>query len=354
MPGPRGGGRPQRGGFRKEKQSDEERISLNWVPKTKLGKLVYAGKITSMSEALATRLPLKEPEIVDILLPELEDEVLDVNMVQRMTDSGRRVRFAITAVVGNGDGFVGMGRAKGKEVGPNIRNAIDRAKLNIIEIKRGCGSWECGCGTPHTFPYAVRGKCGSVDVTFKPAPRGVGLAIGDVAKKVVTMAGIKDAWGFAKGHTKTTVNYSFAAFEALKDTSRVKVSSTQIKNLKIITGPVNVVYLETSPEERKHSIEDKKKKAKEAEAKERAESKDGDDGKSRRDGDRRGGDRRGGDRRGGDRRPPRRDGPPRGDRPPRDRDSKPADKKPAEKPAEKKDEKPAPKPEAKKEGGGDK
>lgn len=351
MPGPRGGGRPQGGpgGFRKEKQSDEERISLNWVPKTKLGKLVYAGKITSMSEALATRLPLKEPEIVDILLPELEDEVLDVNMVQRMTDSGRRVRFAITAVVGNGDGFVGMGRAKGKEVGPNIRNAIDRAKLNIIEIKRGCGSWECGCGTPHTFPFAVRGKCGSVDVTFKPAPRGVGLAIGDVAKKVVTMAGVKDAWGFAKGHTKTTVNYSFAAFEALKDTSRVKVSSTQSKNLKIISGPVNVVYLETSPEERKVAIEDKKKKDKEAEAKERAESSkegNGDDGKGRGDRDRRGGRNDRGGR--GDRRPPRRDGPPRGDRPPRDRDSKPSDKKPAEK----KDNKPASKPE-KKEGGGD-
>ncbi|MCK5024521.1 MAG: 30S ribosomal protein S5 [Thermoplasmata archaeon] len=351
MPGPRGGGRPQgrQGGFRKEKQSDEERISLNWVPKTKLGKLVYAGKITSMSEALDTRLPLKEPEIVDILLPELEDEVLDVNMVQRMTDSGRRVRFAITAVVGNGDGFVGMGRAKGKEVGPNIRNAIDRAKLNIIEVKRGCGSWECGCGTPHTFPYAVKGKCGSVDVTFKPAPRGVGLAIGDVAKKVVTMAGIKDAWGFAKGHTKTTVNYSFAAFEALRGTSMVKVSSTQLKNLKIISGPVNTVYLETSPEKMKIILEEKKKKSRESEAKEKAESKGG-SGDVRR-GGRRDGDRRGGGR--GDRRPPRRDGPA------RDRNSKPSDKKPtdnkvdsAKKPTS--EPQPAPKKEAKKEGGDEK
>ncbi len=323
-----GGGRPQggdrRGGSRREKPSEGERISLEWTPKTTLGKLVFAGKITSMSEALDTRLPLKEAEVVDILLPELEDEVLDVNMVQRMTDSGRRVRFAITAVVGNGDGFVGMGRAKGKEVGPTIRNAIDRAKLNIIEIKRGCGSWECGCGTPHTFPFAVNGKCGSVDVIFKPAPRGVGLALGDVAKKVVTMAGIQDAWGIAKGHTKTTVNYSFAAFEALRNTSRVKVSSTQSKNLKILSGPMNTVYLETSPEQVRTAIEEKKKKAKEAEAKEKAESgdKDGDQRKPR--DDRRGGR---GDR--GDRRP-RRDGPPR-DRPPRDRDSKPTDKKEAPK-----------------------
>jgi small subunit ribosomal protein S5 len=229
------------------------------VPKTKLGKLVYSGKISTMSEALATRLPIKEPEIVDILLPELMDEVLDVNMVQRMTDSGRRVRFAITAVVGNGDGFVGMGRAKGKEVGPTIRNAIDRAKLNIIEVKRGCGSWECGCGTPHTVPFSVDGKCGSVVVTFNPAPRGVGLALGDIAKKVVTMAGIKDSWGTTKGHTKTTVNYSFAAFEALRATSRVKVTSTQAKNLHILTGPINKIFLDTSPEERARLVEEKKK-----------------------------------------------------------------------------------------------
>ena len=120
MPGPRSGGRPQgrQGGFRKEKQSDEERISLTWVPKTKLGKLVYAGKITSLSEALATRLPLKEPEIVDILLPELDDEVLDVNMVQRMTDSGRRVRFAITAVVGNGDGLLVWAVQRARKLDP--------------------------------------------------------------------------------------------------------------------------------------------------------------------------------------------------------------------------------------------
>jgi small subunit ribosomal protein S5 len=229
------------------------------VPKTKLGKLVYSGKISTMSEALATRLPIKEPEIVDILLPELMDEVLDVNMVQRMTDSGRRVRFAITAVVGNGDGFVGMGRAKGKEVGPAIRNAIDKAKLNIIEIKRGCGSWECGCGTPHTVPFQVDGKCGSVVVTLTPAPRGVGLALGDIAKKVVTMAGIKDSWGTTKGHTKTTVNYSYAAFEALRETSRVKVTGTQVKNLHILTGPVTKVFLDSSPEERARLAEEKKK-----------------------------------------------------------------------------------------------
>src|SRR4030042_1864750 len=88
---------------RARRARSEVRLMSDWIPKTRLGRLVVEGKITTMSEALRSRLPLREPEIVDILLPELADEVLDVNMVQRMTDSGRRVRFAITVVVGNYD-----------------------------------------------------------------------------------------------------------------------------------------------------------------------------------------------------------------------------------------------------------
>jgi small subunit ribosomal protein S5 len=212
----------------------------NWTPKTRLGKLVAEGKITTMSDALATRLPLREAEIVDILLPDVADEVLDVNMVQRMTDSGRRVKFAITVVVGNRDGFVGIGRFKGKEVGPSIRKAIDVAKTNIIEVKRGCGSWECGCATPHSLPFEVVGKTGSVVVTLRPAPRGTGLAVGDIAKTVLRMAGITDAWGMTGGHSKTTTNYSLAAFEALRQTMLVKVTDEQRERLKIVAGPVGL------------------------------------------------------------------------------------------------------------------
>jgi small subunit ribosomal protein S5 len=209
---------------------------MYWTPKTRLGIMVEKGDIKTMTEALGTRLPLREPEIVDILLPNLEDEVLDVNMVQRMTDSGRRVRFAVTTVVGNGNGYVGLGRAKGKEVGPTIRKAIDNAKLNIIEVKRGCGSWECGCGTPHTLPFAVSGKKGSVEVTFKPAPRGIALAVGDVTKPILKLAGISDAWAFTKGHTKTTTNYAAAAFEALKKTAEMRVTQHQEEDMHILTG----------------------------------------------------------------------------------------------------------------------
>lgn len=225
-------------------------MSEDWIPKTRLGRLVKEGKIKTMSEALATRLPLREPQIVDILLPELAEEVLDVNMVQRMTDSGRRVKFAITVVVGNGDGFVGIGRAKSKEVGPGIKQAVNNAKLNIIEIKRGCGSWECGCGRPHTLPFLVKGKSGSVEVTLKPAPRGVSLAVGDVAKPILKFAGIEDAWGFSKGHTKTTVNFAYAVFNALANTAKYKVSEEMAKRLKIVSGPVGYTLIKEELEEK--------------------------------------------------------------------------------------------------------
>ena len=206
----------------------------DWVPKTRLGQMVLNGEITTMSDALATKLPLREPEIVDILLPDLKDEVIDLNMVQRMTDSGRRVRFAVTCIVGNGDGFIGIGRAKGKEVGPSIKKAIDNAKLNMIEIKRGCGSWQCGCGQAHSLPFEVVGSTGSVTVSLKPAPRGVSLAVGDVAKSLLTLAGVRDAWGFARGNTKTKVNYAMATFEALKMTSRMRVTDEQAQSLNIV------------------------------------------------------------------------------------------------------------------------
>jgi small subunit ribosomal protein S5 len=209
-----------------------------WEPRTRLGRLVQSGQITSMSEALATRLPLREAQVVDALLPGMEDEVLDVNMVQRMTDSGRRVRFSITVAVGNQNGFMGLGQFEGKEVGPSIRKAIDVAKLHIIEVRRGCGSWECGCYTPHSLPIEILGRSGSTRVLLKPAPRGVGLATGNVAKHVLRLAGVKDVWGLTRGQSRTTVNYAKATYNALSNISSFRITDAQREKLKIRAGEV--------------------------------------------------------------------------------------------------------------------
>jgi len=237
---------PERGSRRGRKQGgkpaiQKEPMTIEWEPKTKLGKMVRSGQITTMGDALASGLPIREPELVDILLPEIDDEVIDVNMVQRMTDSGRRVKFVITVAVGNKDGFIGFGQAKGKEVGSSIRKAINNAKLNIIEIRRGCGSWECGCGKPHTVPFAVYGKSGSVEITLKPAPRGLGLATGNVAKKILTLAGIEDCWAFTKGKTKTTVNYAKAVFNALQDNAEMRIMPYEKQKIGMVTGSIGLV-----------------------------------------------------------------------------------------------------------------
>jgi len=231
----RGGGRSRQGSKKFEKTR-----TTDWSPKTNLGMMIKNGQISTMSDALKSGLPLRESEVVDILLPGLEDEVIDVNMVQRMTDSGRRVKFLITVAVGNSDGFVGLGQAKGKEVGSSIRKAIENAKINLIEIRRGCGSWECGCGKAHTVPFAVKGKSGSVEITLKPAPQGIGLATGDVAKKILKLAGVKDCWTFTSGKTKTTVNYAKAVFNALRENTQTRVMESEVKQINIISGGMSL------------------------------------------------------------------------------------------------------------------
>jgi small subunit ribosomal protein S5 len=95
--------------------------------------------------------------------------------------------------------------------------------MNVIGIKRGCGSWECGCGLGHTVPFEVKGKTGSVEVRLLPAPRGLGIASGGTAKKVLEIAGIKDVWTKVSGETRTTLNFAKATFNALIKTTTMKV-----------------------------------------------------------------------------------------------------------------------------------
>ena len=198
-----------------------------WVPLTGLGKMVASGEFTSIDQVLESGKPIKEPQIVDAFLPDLEDEVLDIQMVQRMTDSGRRVKFRAVVVVGNRNGYIGFGQGKDVQVGDAIRKAITDAKTNLIKGRRGCGSWECGCGTNHSIPMQVEGSAGSVRVTLKPAPQGIGLVTGEISRKVLELAGIKDTWTFSRGQTRTTINFAKATFNALKATNMIRIGGQQ-------------------------------------------------------------------------------------------------------------------------------
>jgi small subunit ribosomal protein S5 len=194
-----------------------------WEPRTELGRLVKEGKIRTIDEIFANNYIIKEPEIVDILLPGLKQELLAVNIVQRQTHAGERSQFRAVVAVGNEDGYVGVGVGKAKQVRQAIEKAVRDAKLNIIPVRRGCGSWKCSCDEPHSVPFVVRGKAGSVEVTLIPAPKGVGLVAGDVAKVVLRLAGIKDVWTQTRGETRTTLNFAMAVYNALRNTYYFKI-----------------------------------------------------------------------------------------------------------------------------------
>ncbi|ALU11375.1 30S ribosomal protein S5 [Ignicoccus islandicus DSM 13165] len=199
---------------------DQTESLETWVPKTRVGKMVKEGKITSIYEIFEKNLPILEPEIVDFLVPDLKHEVLDVSLVQKVTDAGRITRLRVLIVVGNENGLVGLGMGKARQMRFAIQKALTNAKLNIIPVRRGCGSWECTCGEPHSVPFTVHGKSGSVRITLKPAPRGTGLVAGDVARTVLKYAGLKDVWTHTEGETRTTHNFAKATLEALKQTYR--------------------------------------------------------------------------------------------------------------------------------------
>jgi small subunit ribosomal protein S5 len=195
--------------------SRSRNIEDTWIPKTKLGELVREGLIT-IDKIFENNLPVKEKEIIDILLPQLEESVVHIKMVQQMSASGQRSKFKAVVLVGS-EGYIGVGAAKSREVGPAIRKAIDKAKLSVIPILRGCGSKECGCGHTHSIPFKVEGKCGSVKIRLIPAPAGVGLASADKVKQVLKLAGIEDIWSKTFGDTRTSENLVKATFDALKN-----------------------------------------------------------------------------------------------------------------------------------------
>ncbi|AWS00596.1 30S ribosomal protein S5 [Metallosphaera hakonensis] len=191
-----------------------------WRPRTKVGQLVKEGKVTSIKDLYARNLSIVEPEIVDVLLPNMKYEVIDISMVQKQTDAGELSRYKVLVVMGNYDGYVSLGVGKSKQLRVAIQKAIRDAKMHVIPVRRGCGSWECTCGESHSLPFLVSGKTGSTEVVLRPAPKGTGLVAGGVLKTLLTYAGINDVWSFSRGETRTTDNFIMAGYKALYNTYR--------------------------------------------------------------------------------------------------------------------------------------
>lgn len=216
--GGRGGdrGRGGRGGPRRRRAGGDEKKG-EWVPVTKLGRLVKANKITSMEQIFLFALPVKEYQIIESFFgEEMKDEVMKICPVQKQTSAGQRTRFKAFVIVGDSNGHVGLGCKCSKEVATAIRGAIILAKLSLIPIRRGF--WGSRFGMPHTVPCKVTGKCGSVRFRLIPAPRGTGLVAARVPKKLLSFAGYEDVYTSSSGTTRTLGNFVKAAFQCCEKT----------------------------------------------------------------------------------------------------------------------------------------
>jgi len=216
----------------RQQREDRDRRTANleaWVPKTRLGKMIQEGKITTMEDLFLSGIKISEPQIVDALLPDIQEEVINVNLVQKQTDAGEKSRFKAIVAVGNRDGYIGIGNGKASQVRNAIEKAAANARLNIVPVKRGCGSWECNCGQPHSVPFQVEGKCGGVRVVIVPGPRGLGLVSSEVAKTIFGLAGVKDLWMRSFGSTRTVPSYAYAIFDGLRKTYNLITQADWVK-----------------------------------------------------------------------------------------------------------------------------
>ena len=211
---------------RRKYEPEAVKFDINaWEPRTEIGKRVKNHEITSIEQIFHEGKHIEETEIVDALIPDLKNDVIEIASVQRMTKNNRKMKFRVTAIVGDGKGHVGVGSGKEAEVKAAIDRAVKNAKSNIIPIIFGCGSWQCACGTSHSIPVIVRGKCGSVEVILKPAPRGLGVVASEPVRKMLELAGVKDLWTFSRGRTRAKYNTLIAVYRALRSEGLMKNSA---------------------------------------------------------------------------------------------------------------------------------
>ncbi|MBI4021684.1 MAG: 30S ribosomal protein S5 [Candidatus Aenigmarchaeota archaeon] len=221
---------------RDDRRRDREEVKP-WTPRTDLGRAVQKGEITSVVDILNKGGVILEPEIIDALIPNLKEEVIYIGgspgkgggirrtatkRTVRMHKSGRRYTLSAVVAVGDGLGIVGLGKAASKEHRTALEKATLQAKLNVIHVRKGCGSWECACGSSHSIPFRTEASCGSIRVALLPGPKGLGLVANPTVRQILSLAGIKDIWVKTSGNTGARGNLVYAVFDALNKLNGTK------------------------------------------------------------------------------------------------------------------------------------
>ena len=136
----------------------------------------------------------------------LEELVIEVKSVVKVTAGGRQRRFSACVVVGDRKGKVGIGIGKAAEVPDAVKKAIQQANKNLIKVD---------LIDNRTIAHEVTGKSGAAKVLIKPAPLGAGLISGGAVRSVLELAGVKDVSSKSLG-ARTKLNMATATLNALK------------------------------------------------------------------------------------------------------------------------------------------
>lgn len=120
---------------------------------------------------------------------DLKEKLVNLNRVAKVTKGGRTFSFAAIVVVGNGNGTVGHGLGKARDVSESIAKAVDDAKKNLIQVPIYKG----------TIPHAQKGKYGAGKVFIKPAADGTGVIAGGAMRAVLESAGVQNVLAKSMG-----------------------------------------------------------------------------------------------------------------------------------------------------------
>lgn len=137
---------------------------------------------------------------------EMLERVVSINRVSKVVKGGKRFKFSVLVVVGDGTRNVGMGIGKAREISEAVRKGIDKAKKNLVELKR-VGS---------SIPHDIIGRFGAAEVLIKPAAPGTGVIAGAVVRAIMELGGVSDVLTKVIGRTSNPVNVAYATMQALK------------------------------------------------------------------------------------------------------------------------------------------